>query len=74
MFNLKEPIGNEVIIGSIIFILILVAVGILLVEWFKRKNNCNYSAPSLTNKGNFPRNRSSNALEEETSCLRQVDK
>ncbi len=37
MFNLKEPIGNEVIIGSIIFILILIGVGLLVVEWFKRK-------------------------------------
>ncbi len=37
-------------------------------------NLCNYSAPSTTKKGNFPRNNSSNAKEEETSCLRQVDK
>ncbi len=37
MFNLREPIGNEVVIGSIIFILILVVVGLLVVEWFKRK-------------------------------------
>ncbi len=37
MFNLKEPVTNEVIIGSIIFILILVVVGIGIVEWFKRR-------------------------------------
>ncbi len=50
MFNLKEPIGNEVIIGSIIFILILVAVGILLVEWFKRKNNVTIQPPKKSKK------------------------
>ena len=34
MFNLSEPIGNEVIIGSIIFILLVVGVGLLVVEHF----------------------------------------
>jgi len=40
----------------------------------KMKKICNYSAPSTTNEGNFPRNSNSKAEEEETLCLRQVDK
>jgi len=39
MFDLSQPIPNEVVIGSIIFIFILVGVGLLVVEWFKRKQN-----------------------------------
>jgi hypothetical protein len=37
MFNLSEPIGNEVIIGSIIFILGLVGIGLLVVEYYKKR-------------------------------------
>jgi hypothetical protein len=38
MFNLSEPIGNEVIIGSIVFILTVVGVGLLVVEYYKRRD------------------------------------
>jgi murein DD-endopeptidase MepM/ murein hydrolase activator NlpD len=51
------------------------------VEVYKKESNGrltlkerNYSALPPTNKGNFPRNKSSKATEEETSCLRQVDR
>ncbi len=37
MFNLSEPIGNGVIIGSIVFILLVVGVGLLVVEYYKKK-------------------------------------
>jgi hypothetical protein len=36
MFDLSQPVPNEVVIGSIIFIFILVGVGLLIIEWFKR--------------------------------------
>jgi hypothetical protein len=36
MFELSQPVTNEVIIGSIIFIFALIGVGLLIVEWFKR--------------------------------------
>jgi hypothetical protein len=35
MFDLSQPIGNEVIIGSIIFIFAVVGVGLLVVEYYK---------------------------------------
>ena len=37
MFDLSQPIPNEVIIGSIVFILAVVGVGLLVVEVYKRK-------------------------------------
>jgi len=37
MFDLSQPIQSEVIIGSIVFILIVVGVGLLVVEFYKRK-------------------------------------
>ncbi len=37
MFDLSQPIGNEVIIGSIVFILLVVGVGLLVVEHYKKK-------------------------------------
>ena len=40
----------------------------------KIKEKRNYSVPPTTNKGNSPLNKSSKATEEETSCLRQVDR
>jgi len=37
MFDLSKPIPNEVIIGSIVFIFLLVGIGLLVVEYYKRK-------------------------------------
>ena len=37
MFDLSQPIGSEVIVGSIVFIFILVGIGLLAVEYYKRK-------------------------------------
>ena len=37
MFDLSQPIGNEVIIGSIIFIFAVVGIGLLVVEYYKKK-------------------------------------
>lgn len=37
MFNMSEPITNEVIIGSIVFIFGLVAIGLLVVEFYKKR-------------------------------------
>ncbi len=37
MFDLSQPILNEVIIGSIIFIFALVGLGLLVVEYYKKK-------------------------------------
>jgi len=39
MFNLSKPVPNEVIIGSIIFIFILIGIGLFVVEYFKRKRD-----------------------------------
>ena len=36
MFDLTKPVPDEVVIGSIIFILIVVGIGLLVVVWFKR--------------------------------------
>jgi len=37
MFDMTQPIGMEVIIGSIVFILGLVGVGLGVVGYYKRK-------------------------------------
>jgi len=37
MFDLSQPIPNEVIIGSIIFIFGLVGVGLLVVRYYKNR-------------------------------------
>ena len=37
MFDLSHPIGNEVIVGSIVFIFAVVGIGLLLVEYYKKK-------------------------------------
>jgi len=37
MFDMSQPIGNEVIVGSIVFILAVVGVGLLVIEFYKRK-------------------------------------
>jgi hypothetical protein len=39
MFDMTQPIGMEVIIGSIIFILGLVGVGLAVVAYYKRKQD-----------------------------------
>jgi len=36
MFDLSQPVPNEVIIGSIVIIFALVGIGLGLVIWFKR--------------------------------------
>jgi len=36
MFDLSKPVPNEVIIGSILFIFILIGVGLLIVKYFKK--------------------------------------
>jgi len=41
MFDLSQPIPNEVVIGSIVFIFVLVGIGLLVVEYYK-KNLKNY--------------------------------
>ena len=37
MFDMTQPIGMEVIVGSIVFILGLVAVGLGVVAYYKKK-------------------------------------
>ncbi|SFV64260.1 hypothetical protein MNB_SV-6-1507 [hydrothermal vent metagenome] len=37
MFDLTQPVPNEVIVGSIVIIFALVGVGLGVVAWFKRK-------------------------------------
>ena len=37
MYDLSQPIPNEVIIGSIVFILAVVGIGLLVIEVYKRK-------------------------------------
>jgi len=39
MFDMSQPIKIEVIIGSIIFILGLVGIGLAVVEYYKRKGS-----------------------------------
>ena len=41
MFDMTQPIQIEVIIGSIVFILGLVGVGLGVVAYYKRKMNIN---------------------------------
>jgi len=37
MFDMTQPIGMEVIIGSIVFIIGLVGVGLGIVAYYKKK-------------------------------------
>jgi hypothetical protein len=37
MFDMAQPVGMEVIIGSIVVIFGLVGIGLLVVEYYKRK-------------------------------------
>ena len=37
MFDLTQPIPNEVIIGSIIFIVGLVGIGLLIIQYYKKR-------------------------------------
>ena len=39
MFDMTQPIQMEVIIGSIIFIVGLVGIGLAVVEYYKRKGS-----------------------------------
>jgi len=39
MFDLSKPMPNEIIIGSIVFIFVLVGIGLLVVEYYKKKYN-----------------------------------
>ena len=41
MFDLSQPVPNEVIVGSIIFIFGLVGVGLAVVAYYKRKLDIN---------------------------------
>jgi len=36
MFDLSQPVSNEVIVGSIAIIFAIVGLGLGLVTWFKR--------------------------------------
>jgi len=37
MFDLSNPIPIEVIVGSIAFIIFLVAIGMIIVQYYKKK-------------------------------------
>jgi hypothetical protein len=37
MFDMSQPVGWDVIIGSIVIIFIVIGIGLLAVEWFKKK-------------------------------------
>jgi len=37
MFDLTQPVGMEVIIGSIVIIFVIVGIGLGVVEYYKRK-------------------------------------
>jgi len=37
MFDMTQPVGTEVIVGSIVVIFGLVGVGLLAVEYYKKK-------------------------------------
>jgi hypothetical protein len=39
MFDMTQPIGAEVIVGSIIFIFALVGAGLAVVAYYKKKLN-----------------------------------
>ncbi len=41
MFDMTQPIGMEVIIGSIVFILGLVGLGLATVAYYKKKMSSN---------------------------------
>lgn len=41
MFDMTQPIQMEVIIGSIVFILGLVGVGLVVVAYYKKKLDIN---------------------------------
>jgi len=37
MFDLSQPIPTEVIVGSIFFIIALVGIGLLVVQYYKKR-------------------------------------
>ena len=37
MFDLTQPIGMEVIIGSIVIIFVIVGIGLGVVEYYKKR-------------------------------------
>ena len=37
MFDMSQPVGMEVIIGSIVIIIAIVGLGLLAVEYYKKK-------------------------------------
>jgi len=37
MFDLSQPIPTEVVVGSIVVLFALVGVGLLVVQYYKRK-------------------------------------
>ncbi|SHO81116.1 hypothetical protein MNB_SV-15-1520 [hydrothermal vent metagenome] len=37
MFDMSKPIQNEVVIGAIIVLILLVGVGLGVTEWFKKR-------------------------------------
>lgn len=39
MFDLSQPVPNEVIIGSIAFIVVLIGIGLGIVAYYKKKLN-----------------------------------
>jgi len=39
MFDLSQPVPTEVIVGSIVFILGLVGVGLAVVAYYKKKQD-----------------------------------
>jgi len=39
MFDITQPVTMEVIVGSIVFILALVGVGLAVVAYYKKKLN-----------------------------------
>jgi len=39
MFDMSQPIQMKVIIGSIVFIIGLVGIGLAVVEYYKRKGS-----------------------------------
>jgi len=37
MYDLSQPIPTEVIVGSIVFILAVVGVGLLIIQYYKKR-------------------------------------
>jgi hypothetical protein len=37
MYDLSQPVPTELIVGSIVFIFVMVGVGLLLVQHYKKK-------------------------------------